>query len=251
MSMLALPGRMRKPRPMGLGHETTVRRNPVTARPQSVRGPCGDRSGGYPPGRRAADQEQRRRQPRAGDAAGTPGRPTGTSDRTASAQTGKLTRAADLLPSVSAPTGGGAIRGLDEKFSVNAATGTGSMAVKLPFSPGRSGFTPALELAEPFRLGKRAAASAGAWGYRRSRARPLKGFRSTATVTSQTSSSWPAQKTWCPYWTRPGLEDAEADSLRDALHGHLLPPARRRPVFPHRALDRNRHGRQPLADPLT
>ena len=95
----------------------------------------------------AADQEQRRRQPRAGDAAGTPGRPTGTSDRTASAQTGKLTRAADLLPSVSAPTGGGAIRGLDEKFSVNAATGTGSMAVKLPFSPGRSGFTPALQLA--------------------------------------------------------------------------------------------------------
>ena len=95
----------------------------------------------------AADQEQRRRQPRAGDAAGTPGRPTGTSDRTASAQTGKLTRAADLLPSVSAPTGGGAIRGLDEKFSVDAATGTGSMAVKLPFSPGRSGFTPALQLA--------------------------------------------------------------------------------------------------------
>jgi len=55
-------------------------------------------------------------------------------------------RAADLLPSVSLPRSGGAIRGLDEKFSVNAATGTASMTIRLPFSPGRSGQTPALEL---------------------------------------------------------------------------------------------------------
>jgi len=54
---------------------------------------------------------------------------------------------ADLLPSVTLPKGGGAIRGLGEKFSVNAATGTGTMAVPLPLSPGRSGFTPALQLA--------------------------------------------------------------------------------------------------------
>lgn len=55
-------------------------------------------------------------------------------------------KSAELLPSVQAPKGGGAIRGLGEKFSVNAATGTASMAVPLPLSPGRSGFTPPLAL---------------------------------------------------------------------------------------------------------
>ncbi len=53
---------------------------------------------------------------------------------------------ANLLPSVTLPKGGGAIRGLDEKLSVNAATGTASMTVQLPLSPGRSGFTPPLHL---------------------------------------------------------------------------------------------------------
>jgi hypothetical protein len=48
---------------------------------------------------------------------------------------------------VTLPKGGGAIRGLGEKFSVNAATGTGNMSVPLPLSPGRSGFTPQLRLA--------------------------------------------------------------------------------------------------------
>src|SRR5438067_10016871 len=40
---------------------------------------------------------------------------------------------------------GGAIRGIGEKFSVNAATGTGSLALPLPFNPGR--FAPQLQLA--------------------------------------------------------------------------------------------------------
>ena len=55
--------------------------------------------------------------------------------------------AADLLPAVTAPRGGGAIRGLDEKLAVDAATGTCATSVRIPFSPGRSGFTPALSLA--------------------------------------------------------------------------------------------------------
>jgi hypothetical protein len=58
----------------------------------------------------------------------------------------KLPRAVDLLPSVSAPKGGGAIRGLDEKLSVDAATGTCATSVRIPFSAGRSGFTPSLSL---------------------------------------------------------------------------------------------------------
>src|SRR5271156_5029748 len=54
--------------------------------------------------------------------------------------------ALDLLPSVSSPKGGGAIRGMGEKFSVNAATGAATASVPLPFSAGRAGFTPALGL---------------------------------------------------------------------------------------------------------
>ena len=63
------------------------------------------------------------------------------------ARTDNPARAADLLPTVSAPKGGGAIRDLGEKFSVSPATGTASMTVPLPMSPGRSGFTPSLQLA--------------------------------------------------------------------------------------------------------
>src|SRR5712691_9522203 len=49
-------------------------------------------------------------------------------------------------PSIGVPKGGGAIRGIDEKFSVNPATGTGSYAIPLPLSPGRSGFQPSLAI---------------------------------------------------------------------------------------------------------
>ncbi|MEA2163478.1 MAG: hypothetical protein QOK37_1605 [Thermoanaerobaculia bacterium] len=47
---------------------------------------------------------------------------------------------------VSLPKGGGAIKGIGEKFGANPVTGTGSMTIPLPLSPGRSGFTPALAL---------------------------------------------------------------------------------------------------------
>jgi hypothetical protein len=50
------------------------------------------------------------------------------------------------LPAVSLPKGGGAIRGIGEKFTVNAATGTGTLTVPLASSPGRSGFGPQLSL---------------------------------------------------------------------------------------------------------
>jgi len=63
-----------------------------------------------------------------------------------SAQTAKLPRAADLLPSIAAPKGGGAIRSLAEKLTVDTATGTCGTSISLPFSPGRSGFVPAMRL---------------------------------------------------------------------------------------------------------
>src|SRR6266850_7681562 len=50
-------------------------------------------------------------------------------------------------PTISLPKGGGAIRGIGEKFAANPVTGTGSMSVPLTTSPGRSGFGPQLSLA--------------------------------------------------------------------------------------------------------
>jgi virulence plasmid B protein len=49
-------------------------------------------------------------------------------------------------PQISLPKGGGAIRGIDEKFAANPVTGSGSMTVPIPTSPGRSGFGPQLSL---------------------------------------------------------------------------------------------------------
>jgi len=58
----------------------------------------------------------------------------------------KESEADPRLPSVSLPKGGGAIRGLGEKFSFNPVTGTGSLTIPLALSPGRSGFGPQLSL---------------------------------------------------------------------------------------------------------
>lgn len=50
------------------------------------------------------------------------------------------------LPSISLPKGGGALRGIGEKFAANPVTGTGSLAVPIATSPGRAGFGPQLTL---------------------------------------------------------------------------------------------------------
>src|SRR5882672_5240627 len=51
------------------------------------------------------------------------------------------------IPAISLPKGGGAIRGIGEKFAANPVTGTGSMSIPLATSPGRTGFGPQLTLA--------------------------------------------------------------------------------------------------------
>jgi len=65
-------------------------------------------------------------------------------------------------PSIALPKGGGAIRGIGEKFAANPVTGTGSMTVPIATSQSRSGFGPQLSLAydsgnanSPFGLGFR------------------------------------------------------------------------------------------------
>jgi len=54
---------------------------------------------------------------------------------------------ASSVPSISLPRGGGAIRGIGEKFAANPVTGTGAMKVPIATSTGRSGFGPQLSLA--------------------------------------------------------------------------------------------------------
>ncbi|MCS3795320.1 SpvB/TcaC N-terminal domain-containing protein [Niastella sp. OAS944] len=58
---------------------------------------------------------------------------------------GKTKSNAIEIPSVSLPKGGGALKGIDEKFSVNAVNGTAGFSIPLPVSPAR-GVTPSLSL---------------------------------------------------------------------------------------------------------
>jgi len=58
---------------------------------------------------------------------------------------GKTKSDAIEIPSIALPKGGGSIRGIDEKFSVNAINGTSSFSIPLPFSKARS-LSPALNI---------------------------------------------------------------------------------------------------------
>jgi RHS repeat-associated protein len=58
---------------------------------------------------------------------------------------GKTQSNAIDIPSIALPSGGGALKSIDEKFSINAVNGTASFSVPLPFSPAR-GASPALQL---------------------------------------------------------------------------------------------------------
>jgi hypothetical protein len=50
------------------------------------------------------------------------------------------------LPAINVPKGGGAIRGIGEKFAANPVTGTASMTIPIATSPWRRGFGPQLSL---------------------------------------------------------------------------------------------------------
>ena len=65
-------------------------------------------------------------------------------DKKSDRETGGQT--AFSAPSISLPKGGGAIRGIGEKFGANPVTGSGSLSIPLATSPGRSGFGPQLSL---------------------------------------------------------------------------------------------------------
>ncbi|MCI0647258.1 MAG: toxin, partial [Chloroflexi bacterium] len=63
-----------------------------------------------------------------------------------SSQSTPSERSSFSAPAISLPKGGGAIRGIGEKFAANPVTGTGSLSVPIAASPGRSGFGPQLSL---------------------------------------------------------------------------------------------------------
>lgn len=68
------------------------------------------------------------------------------SDRTSRASREDGGGQSSPLPSLSLPVGGGAIRGIGEKFTANPVTGTGSTSIPIAISPGRSGFEPSLAI---------------------------------------------------------------------------------------------------------
>ena len=70
----------------------------------------------------------------------------GSATKGGGADAGDGSGARSLLPAVTVPKGGGAIRGIGEKFTSNPVTGAGSMSVPIAVSPGRSGFGPQLSL---------------------------------------------------------------------------------------------------------
>lgn len=70
-----------------------------------------------------------------------PGNQTKEADKKAPPEKGSA-----QTPAIQLPKGGGAIRGIGEKFAANPVTGTGSMTVPIATSPGRSGFGPQLSL---------------------------------------------------------------------------------------------------------
>ena len=72
--------------------------------------------------------------------------PRQASQRAASAATAAAKSTAPNLPSVTLPKGGGAIRGIGEKFATNPVTGTGTVTIPVATSPGRAGFGPELSL---------------------------------------------------------------------------------------------------------
>jgi RHS repeat-associated protein len=67
-------------------------------------------------------------------------------DKTAEARKGAQDKNSLSLPAISLPKGGGAIRGMGEKFGANPVTGTGSLSVPIFATPSRAEFCPKLTL---------------------------------------------------------------------------------------------------------
>ena len=84
--------------------------------------------------------------------------PPGESNRSTlntSAQTHTPNSNVTKIPPISLPKSGGALKSMDEEFSVNAANSTVSFSIPWPISPKRSGFSPSLSLSYNAGIGNR------------------------------------------------------------------------------------------------
>jgi RHS repeat-associated protein len=72
--------------------------------------------------------------------------PPGPGSRTEASGRSPAAPGAPAPPAITLPKGGGALRGIGEKFSANPVTGTGTLTVPIAASPGRAGFGPDLSL---------------------------------------------------------------------------------------------------------
>ena len=102
-------------------------------------------------------------------------------------------------PAITLPPGGGAIRGIGEKFTANPVTGTGSVTVPLATSPARAGS--GRDADAGLRLRARQRAVRAGLAPVPARDHPPHQTRccpATRTPTSPTCSSSPAPRTWSP-----------------------------------------------------
>jgi len=80
------------------------------------------------------------------------GNPSTSKDQNGQASTNEFSKATRLpiehvkAPGLSLPKGGGAMRSIDEKFSVNSTNGTAGFSIPLPLTSGRGGAAPSLSL---------------------------------------------------------------------------------------------------------
>ena len=159
------------------------------------------------------------------------------------------------LPSISLPKGGGAIRGIDEKLSREpgdrhrlAHRGGVHLAPRagIRCRSWRSATTRAPATAP--------SAWAGAWGCRRSPARPRRACRATTTRSTATCSSFPAPRTssrCSSKQTAPGRPSASTRTVGDQhVRGARVPAAGGGRIRADRTLAGRSYRRSPLAHDL-
>lgn len=128
---------------------------------------------------------------------------------------GKTRELLQAPPKLELPKGGGAVRGIGEKFQANPVTGTGAISVPIALSPGRRGFQPGLALSYdsgagngPFGLGW----AVGIPRVQRKTERGLPRYRdaldSDTFVLSDAEDLVPYLEWNDPNWEEPTLQDA-------------------------------------------
>lgn len=151
----------------------------------------------------------------------------------ASTDNSNQTAANDFAPpAISLPKGGGAIRGIGEKFAANPVTGTGSMSVPIATSPGRSGFGPQLALSYdsgagngPFGLGWNLSLPSITRKTDKGLPRYQDDQESDTFILSGSEDLVPVLVEECGEWRRKPFRRSRSSSAPTFILNHLQPPA--------------------------